>query len=540
MVVVRPAQASDVAAIREIFIEVYGDDYPHHEVYDERHLTRAVFDEQTLLLVAEDTPTSRVVGTAAVLLDIGAHGDLVGEFGRLAVRAEYRHLHIGDLLMQHRLDAVRDRLHVGLVVARTVHPYAQRISAAHGFIATGFLPGKHLFRQRESFALLAHYFGDALALRRNNPHVIPEAAGLAGLVLNQAGLPDDLIIDDGSAAYPTGGAFELETLQADGYPALLRIERGRVRHREIFGPVRLDYGFFAIATRQTTYLLARAQGRTVGAVGLSVDATERSGRVFELIASSDDVSRFLLEAMSRHCERAELEYVEVDVSAYAPRMQRTLLELGFRPVAYVPAMAFHEVERLDIVKMARLASVPDIGLLALTPAGRTVAEVVIQGFSSALVAPRMAEAIAEVALFSGMTAEQASRLAAIGRVSRVAAGGTVFTEGQPSDAIYLVLSGTVSIVAGSESTPLGTVNRGDALGEVSLLADRPHSATATVTADAELAMLPGPEVQALIRRRPDIGVIIYRNLARGLGDKLLRSDDSLRDHEGRAVRRGLA
>jgi hypothetical protein len=33
----------------------------------------------------------------------------------------------------------------------------------------------------------------------------------------------------------------------------------------------------------------------------------------------------------------------------------------------------------------------------------------------------------------------------------------------------------------------------------------------------------------LIRRRPDIGVIIYRNLAVGLGDKLLRSSNSPRD-----------
>lgn len=540
MIRVRQAQASDVAAIREIFIEVYGDDYPHHEVYDERHLTRAVFNEQTLLLVAEDAQAGRVVGTAAVLLDVGAHGDLVGEFGRLAVRAEYRHLHIGDLLMQRRLDDVQDRLHVGLVVARTVHPYAQRISAAHGFLATGFLPRKHLFRQRESFALLARYFGDALALRRNNPRLIPEAAALAALVLAQAGLPDDLIVDDSSAPYPPGEAYEIDTLQADGYPALLRIERGRVRHREIFGPVRLDYGFFALRTHQTTYLLARAQGRTVGAIGLSVDTTERSGRVFELIASTDEVSRFLLEAMSRHCGQAGLEYVEVDVSAYAPRMQRTLLELGFRPVAYVPAMAFHEVERLDVVKMARVKTLEDLGPLALTPAGRTVADVVIQGFASALVAPRMAEAMGEVALFSSMTAEQAARVAALGRVSRLAAGEVVFAEGQPGDAIHLVLSGEVSVVAGSPPSPLGVVGRGDALGEVSLLAARPHSATATATTDAEVATLPGPDLQALIRRRPDIGVIIYRNLARGLGDKLLRSDDTLRDREGRAVRRGLA
>ena len=52
--------------------------------------------------------------------------------------------------------------------------------------------------------------------------------------------------------------------------------------------------------------------------------------------------------------------IEVDVSAYAPRMQRTLVELGFLPVAYLPALVFHEVERLDVVKMVRLLDPPEV------------------------------------------------------------------------------------------------------------------------------------------------------------------------------------
>jgi hypothetical protein len=49
----------------------------------------------------------------------------------------------------------------------------------------------------------------------------------------------------------------------------------------------------------------------------------------------------------------------------------------------------------------------------------------------------------------------------------------------------------------------------------------------------EAAELLQRDLADLIRRRPDIGVIIYRNLAVGLGDKLLRSGNSRRD-------RGLA
>src|SRR3712207_2299265 len=157
--------------------------------------------------------------------------------------------------------------------------------------------------------------------------------------MRQGAIPLDLIVDEESAPYPHGAELQLEELQAEGYPMLLRIERGRVRNREIFGPVRLEYGFFKLRSRQTTYLLARDDKQTiVGAVGFTRDPVEHTVHVFELIASTDEAIRFLLFELERRCrDEHAVEYLEIDVSAYAPRMQRTLLELDFFPVAYIPA-----------------------------------------------------------------------------------------------------------------------------------------------------------------------------------------------------------
>ncbi len=524
MIRIREAREEDVGQIREIFLAVYGADYPHHEVYDELWLKRSVFTDDALILVAEEDDTGRVIGTASVLFDFGAHSDLVGEFGRLAVHPDYRRLQVGKLLMEKRIEAIHNRLHVGLVVARTVHPYAQQISLAHGFIATGFLPLKHFFRHRESFALLARYFGDALAMRRNNPRIIPEAYALANAVMSQPPLRPDFIVDDDAAPYPSGGDYTLEQLQAEGYPALLRIERGRVRNREIFGPMRLDYGFFKLQARQTSYFLARAGGHIVGAVGFTLDPVEHTVRVFELIALADDVVRFLLAELERKCrEEMAIEYIEIDVSAYAPRMQRTLLELNFLPVAYVPAMVFYQVERLDIMKMVRLNKLQDLGPLALTDPMQTVADIVMRGFSTCVIAPRMAQAIQEVPLFQGMNNEQAARLAGLCAVREVRAGERLFAASEPADRLYIVLQGQLAISAGSPSVTFGTVRKGETCGEISLLSSRPHSATATAESPVEAAELLQRDLADLIRRRPDIGVIIYRNLAVGLGDKLLRA-----------------
>jgi predicted N-acetyltransferase YhbS len=532
MIKIREAREEDVGQIREIFLAVYGDDYPHRELYDELWLKRSVFTDDALILVAEDTATGRVVGTASVLFDFGAHSDLVGEFGRLAVHPDYRRMQVGKLLMDRRIEAIKNRLHVGLVVARTIHPYAQRISLAQGFIATGFLPLKHFFCHRESFALLARYFGDALALRRNNPRIIPEVHALANLVMSRPPLAPDFIVDEDSASYPIGGDYHLEQMEAEGYPAVLRIERGRVRNREIFGPMRLDYGFFKLQARHTSYFIARSMGQIVGAIGFTMDPVEHTVRVFELISLADDVVRFLLAELERKCrEEMGIEYIEIDVSAYAPRMQRTLLELNFLPVAYVPAMVFYQVERLDIVKMVRLNRLQDLGPLDLAVPVQAVADVVMRGFSTCVIAPRMARAIKEVPLFHGMNMEQATRLAGICGVRNISAGELLFTEREPADRLHLVLQGEVTISSGTTSKVIGTVRTGEICGEVSLLSVRPHSATANAVNDIETAELLRRDLEDLIRRRPDIGVIIYRNLAVGLADKLLRSGDLKPDQE---------
>ena len=90
MITVREATGRDVPAIREIFLASYGTDYTDPRYYDESLLTRLVYSDDSLMLVAEDTETGRVVGTASVDLEVGAYSDLVGEFGRLAVHPDVR------------------------------------------------------------------------------------------------------------------------------------------------------------------------------------------------------------------------------------------------------------------------------------------------------------------------------------------------------------------------------------------------------------------------------------------------------------------
>ncbi len=524
MIIVREATLADVPGIREVFQSEYGDHYAYPQYYDTDALARLVYADATVLLVAVDGDSDRVAGTASVVFSVGAYNDLVGEFGRLVVHPDFRGRGIGKQLMQGRVQRVESRLHVGIVENRAAHTFSQRISTRYGFAPIGFIPQKLKLARRESVVPFVRYFGEALALRRNHPRIIPEVSMLAAFALDNCGLPQDAIIDDTSAPLPYGDDFELDELRTEGYASLLRIERGRLRHREVFGPIRLHYGLFQLQARHSHYLIARRRKQIAGGIGFMIDEAEKAIRVFELIALSDEPVRFLFESLLRKCQRElDVEYLEVDVSAYSPPMQRTLLELGFLPVSYVPANVFHEVERLDAIKMARLLVPLDLGKVDFHDTVRPIAEAVVDSFTSKEVLPRMAAASHQAPLFDGLSDEQRQRLLAIGTARSFQPGEPLYRKGEADGTMHLILDGEVDLMADG-SRKVGCLSTGQCVGETSLLnppqSAPAHSVDALASTIVETAAFGNQQFHELIRRRPDIGVVIYRNLATDISTKL--------------------
>ncbi len=522
-VVVREAEESDAAAISDLFRAAYGAGYVHPEVYDTTEIKRMIFQDSSLVLVAADVESGRVVGTAGVLFDMGAYTDLVGEFGRLVVDPKWRGRGIGHRLMAERLSRARSRLHMGFAELRVGNEASPRISLRHGFVPVGALPQKLVFSEgREHAALAVQHFGDALSLRKNHPRVIPEAHWLADVALSAVGIEPDAVVDHGAAAYPRGASYRMEMLNEHGYSDLLRIERGRLRSREVYGPQRLSYGLFRLAASRSEYVVAREGDRIVGALGSMRDPVERSVRVFEVIHATDDVVRPLFDALERRCEDEDVAVIEVDVDADATRMQRTLLEAGFLPCAYVPAMAFHDVERIDVVKMYRVRGVLlDLPFEAPEPA-RGVGLRVLEQFAAAALHPRLSTFMERLSICATLTREQSARLVEAFGARTVEAGERLFGTGDATDEMYLIVTGRARVE--TDRGVVGTVGPGECLGEVAFLNEWPHAAAVTAETAMEVGVLEREAWETLVRRRPDIGTAVYRNLARGLGDKLRRAD----------------
>lgn len=524
---VREAGDDDAQAVCEVFRAVYGEEYSYPAFFDVYRMKKMIFGDDTLVLVAEDTAAGRILGTAAVILEVGAYSDLVGEFGRLAVHPDARGRGLGKLLMEERLRRVEQRLQVGVVEARVAHPFAQKISCRYGFAPVGFLASKHRFGDhRESVALLAQYFGHALRLRRNHPRVIPEVYPMAMTSFRNVGMEPDAIVAEREPSYPGGEDYQIQELTDEGYSSLLRIERGRRQDREVFGPLRLHYGFFKLQAHRSSYLIARKGSHIAGALGYTYDEYEGNLRVFELIVLEEHAIPALLHRLEEECSiLPHVRALEIDVSAYAPRMQRTLLERGFVPVAYIPALAFQRTERLDVVKMQRLLDPVEIPPAKLLPATQRVADLVLEAYRHKEAIPRLREVAHHCHLFTGLTEEQVERLAGVFNRREFAAGSALFQAGEESEEMYVLLSGAVEIRMPEQSEPVGTVSSGETVGEVAFLAEARHSARAVAASEpVESGVLSRRDFADLVRRRPDIGVVIYRNLAQGLGEKLKRAD----------------
>jgi GNAT superfamily N-acetyltransferase len=520
-VAIRPAMEADVGALRDLFLSAYGADYPFKRFCDTQWLTKAVFDDDTLSLVGE--LEGRGVGTVSAVFTAGGLSDLIGEFGRLVVHPDARGRHLGSRLFADIVERCCRRIQFGFAEARTAHMATQKICERTGFVALGFEPLKYALAQRESVVLYGRLFGQGQELRRNNPRIIPEAAPLAMHALEQMALPSDIVVVDDEAGYPTDEDVEVDNLSETGWSPLLRIERGRVKNREAFGNLSLSHGFFKIRTDESRYLVARRGGSILGGLGFHHDPVDRKVRIFELIAFDDAVKGRLLRDVE-HLARNELDaaYVEADVSAYVPGIQRTLERLGFMAVAYCPSMVFEDVERVDVVRMAKLVEPYFREDIPLSVAARSVRDLVEGSMADRRDGAAVAEAAAHADLFRGLDEGDMYHLARLGRVTSVGEGEVLVRQGEADDRLFILVSGAMRVFV--DGVEVGAVAPGEAVGEVALLDAGPRSADVVATGDATVVEFLRDDLGRLMAKRPRLGQVVMSNLAANLAARLRKID----------------
>src|ERR1700756_3704964 len=113
-------------------------------------------------------------------------------------------------------------------------------------------------------------------------------------------------------------------------------------------------------------------------------------------------------------------------------------------------------------------------------------------------------------------------------------GQVLFSEGEPSDSVFRLLSGFVEVVRELDGDPilLGTVGAGQFIGEMGVVENRRRSATVRAASEIEVEILTPSEFLHQITLSPRAA----RELIRRLSERLREADDRIVNDERRTGR----
>jgi CRP-like cAMP-binding protein len=121
-----------------------------------------------------------------------------------------------------------------------------------------------------------------------------------------------------------------------------------------------------------------------------------------------------------------------------------------------------------------------------------------------------------VDLFRALPGEELAQIAEIAEEQPFTSGDQVFSEGEPGDALYLVVEGSVRVHQGDRQ--LAQLGPRDVFGEMAVLDSEPRSATVTAVKDSVLLKIARDDFRDILQERPEIGMGVLKVLSRRLRD----------------------
>jgi CRP-like cAMP-binding protein len=123
----------------------------------------------------------------------------------------------------------------------------------------------------------------------------------------------------------------------------------------------------------------------------------------------------------------------------------------------------------------------------------------------------LAELLTGVGLFSRCTKRERNTIARHAETAELPAGTDLIREGEPGDALFVILDGEASVQHDGEE--VARVGEGSYFGELALLDGAPRSATVVAATDVKVAVLGIRMFRTLLREVPDLAEQLLVGLA---------------------------
>jgi sulfate permease, SulP family len=247
---------------------------------------------------------------------------------------------------------------------------------------------------------------------------------------------------------------------------------------------------------------------TVHRLAKEVEALSRSARFiildFRRITTIDATGAVMLEQLSKRLAQSGTELFLAHIMP-GGRHGRALVQ--FRTFLDPPEAGwFEDVDRaLEAAETALLAEEPGD----------------VQGGELPLEA---------TSLLAGLDPDQVTRVRSLLKPRELAAGETLFSEGDPGDRLYVLTRGTVTILTGQarKAQRIGTFEPGVIFGEMAMLDGASRSATAVADQPAVVHSLSTTALEELRADDPDLASRLLVNVGRHLSNRLRFTTDALR------------
>jgi CRP-like cAMP-binding protein len=140
-----------------------------------------------------------------------------------------------------------------------------------------------------------------------------------------------------------------------------------------------------------------------------------------------------------------------------------------------------------------------------------------------------ARALAATPLFAGMPSDALQALVANLQLVSLERGEPLFREGDPSDALYVIVEGEVSVTnEGPPRVEMSRLGPGAFIGEVALMTDQPRSATVVCLQDAELLRIDRHTLSRVLANHGDVLRAVLRFVRDRLVDRWMRTSPLFR------------
>ncbi|HEY3862950.1 MAG TPA: GNAT family N-acetyltransferase [Verrucomicrobiae bacterium] len=525
---IRPAAASDAPLWLDLIRATLGGGYPARELYDAAFLA-PLLDPST----GEETWVAesggRLLGSVSFLKPWGQNRNPVANLGRNLIRPESAADGSAEALLRTVNEMSRRRGEMAIVRIPATDNAQQILFEKMGFVCVGFQPLKHMLEHRMGILFYVAGADSVLVTRFPLSESLPQVGELALAALARLQIPNTVVIRDGACGYPLQSDLKIHDATPDDFELWRQQSDSALPPLEISGRFNFGFGLLRLPLpRQERAFLGQRDDRVTAGIICYFDEQDRCARITEAFCGDDVSMGALLAHVVKVVQKeAGAVYTEVDILASAPRLLKTAEQLGFVPVAYLPAFYCLNGRYADVVKMVKLNSAYSLGEAEFTSHAKSMAEIIDKNFEDQKMGLGIINLLRPLSMFSGLGDGELRKIARLFTQKLFRAGEQVFPKGENGDEAYVILRGKVNILLEEGAPPIAQLGDGKIFGELAFLDGTPRTAFAVANQPSILLVVKRAAFSDLFRSEPNLGMMVMRNLAQDLAAKLRGVNDAI-------------